>query len=428
MSDERFDVELLLPAAGEIVAAGPICDACLGGAFGQVGRGMSNRERGRALRAALAASGLPAADAPCWVCGGVFDEVDDWARRAAERVADVEFDTYLFGVKPTPRLIEVEAYFLDRFRTGVAEPMKHAFNRSVGKAFEALVGRGTVDFHAPHVAFLVDLVRGEISVRRASLFLYGRYRKLVRGIPQTHWPCRRCRGRGCEACGGTGKQYAESVEEIVARPFVEAARAGGAHLHGAGREDIDARMLGTGRPFVLEITAPRVRSLDLEALAGALVREAAGRVEVTDLQWAERDAVARVKETRATKRYTARVAFGGPVDDAALARALEAVVGDVEQRTPRRVVHRRADLVRRRRVHEAQGRMTGAGEAEIDLLTDGGLYVKELVSGDDGRTRPSLSEVLGVPATVVELDVMRITSREFPGGEDASMDEGGGVA
>jgi len=72
--------------------------------------------------------------------------------------------------------------------------------------------------------------------------------------------------------------------------------------------------------------------------------------------------------------------------------------------------------------------MTGAGEAEIDLLTDGGLYVKELVSGDDGRTRPSLSEVLGVPATVVELDVMCITSREFPGGEDASMDEGDGVA
>ena len=43
-----------------------------------------------------------------------------------------------------------------------------------------------------------------------------------------------------------------------------------------------------------------------------------------------------------------------------------------------------------------------------------GLYIKELVSGDDGRTVPSLASVLGVPARVLELDVIEVSSESFP--------------
>ena len=49
-----------------------------------------------------------------------------------------------------------------------------------------------------------------------------------------------------------------SVEEIIAnavKPFFEADNA---QLHGSGREDIDVRMLGRGRPFVLELVNPKL--------------------------------------------------------------------------------------------------------------------------------------------------------------------------
>jgi tRNA pseudouridine synthase 10 len=49
-----------------------------------------------------------------------------------------------------------------------------------------------------------------------------------------------------------------------------------------------------------------------------------------------------------------------------------------------------------------------ARTVEIEVRTQAGLYVKELVSGDDGRTTPSAAEVLGVPAECVELDVTAI--------------------
>jgi tRNA pseudouridine synthase 10 len=45
---------------------------------------------------------------------------------------------------------------------------------------------------------------------------------------------------------------------------------------------------------------------------------------------------------------------------------------------------------------------------DIVIRCEGGLYVKELISGDDKRTTPSLSALLGVNAKVEELDVLEI--------------------
>jgi tRNA pseudouridine synthase 10 len=109
-----------------------------------------------------------------------------------------------------------------------------------------------------------------------------------------------------------------------------------------------------------------------------------------------------------------RVGFGERVSTDGLADALRSLVGDIAQRTPRRVAHRRADLIRTRRLHVATGEMCGPSEAELNFVTDGGLYIKELVSGDGGRTQPNLAARLGVSAVVRELDVLDIASDAFP--------------
>jgi len=167
-------------------------------------------------------------------------------------------------------------------------------------------------------------------------------------------------------------------------------------------------MLGRGRPFVLEVKAPKHRSVDLEEIARRVNQEAQGKVEVLDLSPASAELVEKVKDLKARKRYRARVAFQSPVSEENLARALQGLVGEIAQRTPVRVSHRRADRVRMRRVYELQGGLLAPREAEIEVLCDGGLYVKELISGDEGRTQPSLSELLGVPARVTELDVLEV--------------------
>ena len=82
--------------------------------------------------------------------------------------------------------------------------------------------------------------------------------------------------------------YRESVDELIKPAVMEAALAEDTTFHGAGREDIDARMLGTGRPFIVEAVRPKRRTIDLARLRQEINRQAAGKVEVGELETVSR--------------------------------------------------------------------------------------------------------------------------------------------
>jgi tRNA pseudouridine synthase 10 len=51
---------------------------------------------------------------------------------------------------------------------------------------------------------------------------------------------------------------------------------------------------------------------------------------------------------------------------------------------------------------------TGSDTVKGFFKVQGGTYVKELVSGDNGRTTPSVSERIDTACECVELDVLEI--------------------
>jgi len=200
----------------------------------------------------------------------------------------------------------------------------------------------------------------------------------------------------------------ETLIGEVMRKFFEAEDY---RLHAAGREDYDARMLGSGRPFVMELVRPRVRKVSLREVERAINEWAGGTIEVTGLRYASWELVEILKSraTETKKVYRALVEVEGeitPRELSELERALSGVV--IEQRTPTRVLRRRADLLRRRKVYSVEARILGPNSFEMIIECDGGLYIKELVSGDGGRTRPSVSSILGKKAFCRELDVLEV--------------------
>jgi len=205
--------------------------------------------------------------------------------------------------------------------------------------------------------------------------------------------------------------YPDSVEELINRPAIAAFNAEDGVLHGAGREDIDAFMLGDGRPFVLEMMAPHVRHLDMKALEERINAYAMPRVKVSELVYVDKSAVEEAKSMKVNKNYRLKVIYNEDISIETLKSSLAALSGsEILQRTPERVAHRRADLDRKRRVFSAELEELN-GENKYFVMTvrcEGGLYVKELVSGDNGRTTPSLSGLLGQPLKVQELDVIKV--------------------
>jgi tRNA pseudouridine synthase 10 len=127
-----------------------------------------------------------------------------------------------------------------------------------------------------------------------------------------------------------------------------------------------------------------------------------------ELKPAHSSMVERLKEGAFLKTYQALVKFGAEVSEEKLKSSLRELVGLVDQRTPTRVSHRRADLHRKRAVHAIDLIEVSGDRARINILGDSGLYIKELVSGDGGRTSPNLADALKVDAVVEELDVIHV--------------------
>jgi len=275
----------VLSVARSALATGPVCDACLGRPVADRSFGLRNAERGKALRVGLALAEDEDYDPPapgnCWVCEGASDRYDEFARRAVRRLEGYGFDTYQVGTRVPPLLEENDALLRDEAGLDVdaGEALNREFNREVGRRIGETTG-ATVDLERPDVLVVVDLATDGISLEVNSAFVYGRYRKLERGIPQTEWPCSDCDGRGrrrgapCETCGGTGYLYETSVEEEIGPPIRERTDGERAVFHGAGREDVDARMIGDGRPFVVELKEPQRRRLDWGTLEATINRRA----------------------------------------------------------------------------------------------------------------------------------------------------------
>jgi len=59
-------------------------------------------------------------------------------------------------------------------------------------------------------------------------------------------------------------------------------------------------------------------------------------------------------------------------------------------------------------VYELAWRLISAHVFELFVRCQGGLYVKEFIHGDGGRTAPSVAEVLNSYLEVLELDVLSV--------------------
>ncbi|TFG13082.1 tRNA pseudouridine(54/55) synthase Pus10 [Candidatus Thorarchaeota archaeon] len=441
----------VLEKAVELLTLHPVCNQCLGRQFAWLSTDSTNEERGRSIKLLLSMTadervrtgeakiqdtlmprlanhGMygPAislceehgidvdVSRNCYLCEvrnkSIFKQIPNIARRVLERVISYEFDTFLIGCVPNPTVSERQDELRAKLNLLHAEALKSDFNRELGKHLENLLEK-KVEFENPDIVIIYEMTGDTFRLQVNPIFIYGRYRKLERGIPQSRWDCSSCNGKGCEECNETGRRYPDSVSEYVSKPILKVAQGSKFKFHAAGREDVDALMLGSGRPFVVEISEPKKRRINLDEIESAINSRARGKVEVDSLEFTSREVMQNLKSDASSniKEYVAKIATEEEVSNDKLRRA-ETELRDIEieQRTPHRVAHRRSDRIRKKRVHSVKLLKTDEHELRGDFVVQGGTYVKELISGDEGRTTPSLSSLLGTKCTCLKLNVTAI--------------------
>ena len=326
------------------------CDACLGRVGGKRTYGQSLEDAGKGVRDSVVEQDSHLAnireDEPlCPFCENLFEEVDLLADIIFDAIEPYDVSRLQLGARFPKDQMDEEEKLRKRLGAGGSDPLKSSLVDEIGKRLKDRLDGVTLVNDKPDVLALIDVLTLTVELDVRAVYVYGRYRKLERGIPQTRWPCRACKGRGCERCNHTGLQYEKSVQDLVGNPMLEIFGGTEHAFHGMGREDIDVRCLGRGRPFVLEVKEPKKRSFNAEKLADIINEAAKGSVEVSSIRPSTRSEVVRIKDTPAEKSYTIRFTLE-PMNEAeyaVLTAPVDMTKEDVQNRSKKRRRQRRGD-------------------------------------------------------------------------------------
>jgi len=238
-----------------------------------------------------------------------------------------------------------------------------------------------------------------VTYEHGYVYVAGRYNKYSRVLSQTPW-----------VIDGVRKTP-DSVEELIGNPFVSLFNGTGCTFSSSGREDVDVRMLGTGRPFILEIHNPRkAKTPDIDVVElEKTINQSTKLIQVRDCQIIPKEETEKIKEGEEHKRkvYRCVVCTSKPVSIQVLDKFKEQPF-EIDQLTPLRVLHRRTLATRKKMIYRLTYEMINPQYFLIDLETQAGTYIKEFIHGDFGRTQPNLGSLLECTADILQLDVHSI--------------------
>uniref|UniRef100_A0A8C6HBZ7 tRNA pseudouridine synthase Pus10 n=1 Tax=Mus spicilegus TaxID=10103 RepID=A0A8C6HBZ7_MUSSI len=237
----------------------------------------------------------------------------------------------------------------------------------------------------------------EVECTHGAVFVAGRYNKYSRNLPQTPW-----------IIDGERKMES-SVEELISDHLLAVFKAESFNFSSSGREDVDVRTLGNGRPFAVELLNPhRVHftSQEMKELQQT-INKSSDKIQVRDLQLVTREAIGHMKEgeEEKTKTYSALIWTNRAIQKKDIGFLDDLKDLKIDQKTPLRVLHRRPLAVRTRAIHSMKTHYLDEHHFRLHLKTQAGTYIKEFVHGDFGRTKPNLGSLMNVTADILELDV-----------------------
>jgi tRNA pseudouridine synthase 10 len=340
----------------------------------------------------------------CLICAGALSKIPSLLSSALSQSSLFEWGSFAVSSSFPKAAMVQEQKVADFFQPGDCTSMKNSVNAALSSRI-ALATKKKNSARAPDAIFEFDFARGTASAKPSDLYIHGHYLKLSRNFCQSRWHCSACRGKGCNQCRGSGMNY-PSVEDELGKVFCAAFEASACTLHASGREDVDVRSLGSGRPFVMALSSPKKREADLKMLEAQLAQNPS--VRATRLRKVGKGFIDAVCNSHFEKEYSALVRADRPLGKQD-AQAAESLSGQLLlQKTPNRVLSRRADLQRKRKIISISAEPCEGGKLRLRILAEAGTYIKELISSDGGRTEPSLSSVLGCKAECEELDVIFI--------------------
>jgi len=235
-----------------------LCDNCLGRFFINFTHLSSGKRLGNKIRNSINSRSVT----KCYICKNLLSNADLYVKMMQNASMGYEFSTFTVGAILKQSIIERDDKIRSKFHLHGVDGIKTAVTRELGKKFVSKTKK-RIDHLLADITFTINFKTEQCNVKTKPVFLYGRYVKDKRGLPQKEESCRDCMGKGCIFCNNHGIVSFDGVEGKISKFLYEKFKTERVKFTWIGGEDKTSLVMGYGRPFFAKLHSPKKRNVRL---------------------------------------------------------------------------------------------------------------------------------------------------------------------
>ena len=195
----------------------------------------------------------------CYICKNIFDSLEFVLSNIFEKSSHFDFKTFHLGITLKPSFLERDDYLKSKFKIKGIENIKFGIAKELAKKISRRTNSKRIT-DDPDMFIQANFKDESCILRAKPMFVYGRYNKKIRKLPQKQGLCRSCNGIGCHNCDFKGIENLQSIEGKISNLFIKKFDCNQVKINWIGGEDQSSLVLGKGRPFFAKILNPKRRN------------------------------------------------------------------------------------------------------------------------------------------------------------------------
>ena len=357
-----------------------LCNACLGRQFPSDKKGLNNAMKGEELKKRAGVKKNQTES--CLICGFTMSSIERYADMVIKSLSDYEFDNFVIGARIPTAMIEQEDKLRADLKLKGGETLKANFTRDlndeVSKQLDA-----EVTHRRPDVTVIVDSLVDIVEVSSKAIFVYGRYNKSKRGIPQKRRRCLECRGKGCPECNLTGYSTTDSVEQRLTIPMLSLFNASRIKFTWIGSEDSNSLVQGNGRPFYAEILEPHIRKPKRMQSAINKLRDGVSLKELTLIN----------KRPKSDQQFTISVQSKFTLNKRITKRNIQNLEESFDETSVKMLpANKNKSIIKN--IHSVKVESIKGLIMQMKMECEGGLSIRRFITGEGDEVEPNISSIL----------------------------------
>ena len=198
-------------------------------------------------------------DTKCYVCKNIFENLDSMLSNIFEKSCNLDFKTFNLGLILKNSFLERDDLIKSKFKIKGIENLKFAISTEMSKKISRKTKSKRI-MNDPELFIQANFKDESSTIRTKPIFVYGRYNKKIRRLPQKQISCKSCNGIGCHNCNFRGLENIESIEGKISNLLIKKFEGNQVKINWIGGEDQSSLVLGNGRPFFAKILNPKKRN------------------------------------------------------------------------------------------------------------------------------------------------------------------------